>query len=479
MTTAAPTLDDVIGALPTAELVPGAGSGATAVTSVTHDSRQVTDGALFAAIVGSASDGHSHAPAAVAAGARALLVERRLDLDVPQIVVPSVRAAIGPASSTVHGHPSASLRVVGITGTNGKTTTVSLVAAILDAHGWNTLQIGTLTGERTTPEAPELQAALANHRDIGGDAVVMEVSSHALAMGRVDGTRFSVAGFTNLGRDHLDFHGDAEAYFEAKASLFTTTHTERAVVWAATEAGQRIVEQCWAADLPTTVVTDGDAGHLQLEADSATFDWRGEGVTLALPGRHNLANALLAAAIAEALDVSPSTVARGLSTAPPVPGRFERIDRGQPFTVIIDYAHTPDAIAAAISAARHFVSGDGRVIVVFGAGGERDPTKRAPMGEATAGADLVIITSDNPRREDPATIAAAVASGVPDSIDRVIELDRRTAIHHALEAAATGDVVVVCGKGHETTQEREGRTEPFDDRVVAFELLGVIVGGEA
>lgn len=461
------------GGLPGAE-VRGAGSGSDDpdILGLTLDSRAVGSGSLFACVPGVHSDGHDFAASAVAAGAVALLVERTVDLPVPQVVVPSVRAALGPLADAFYDHPSAALRVVAVTGTNGKTTTVSLLAGIFEAHGWTTATIGTLTQARTTPEAPDLQGRLAQLRDAGTEAVAMEVSSHALAQHRTDATRFVAGVFTNVTQDHLDYHGTMEAYFEAKARLFAPGRLGVAVVNRDDPWGRRLLDRL--GEQGDEVVTYGmaDAGDVVLEAGGSRFGWDGEPVHLHLAGRFNVANALAAATTARALGIPARTVASGLSAVRGVPGRFEAIDAGQPFNVVVDYAHTPDGLATALTAAREVTAG--RLLVVFGAGGDRDRDKRPLMGEVAArGADLAIVTSDNPRHEDPQAIIDQVVAGAPAATrDRVrVEPDRRAAIGMALSVADAGDMVLIAGKGHETGQDFGYRVEPFDDALEARAAL--------
>ncbi len=469
-------LDDLLaavaGRLERFELDTGAGPSRSAeveVTAVTHDSRSVGPGALFCCIPGSQVDGHDLAPAAVTAGAVALLCERPLGLGVPELRVRSVRAAMGPVAAAVHGDPSTQLEVVGVTGTNGKTTTTHLLAAILDAAGRPCGVIGTLTGARTTPEAPELQARLAGFVAEGRRAVAMEVSSHALEQHRVDATTFAVAVFTNLSQDHLDYHGTMEAYFRAKARLFEPGRSARAVVNLDDPYGRLLHD---AATIPTTGFSLADATEVELGAQGSRFCWRGSQVRTPLAGRFNLANALAAATAATELGVDVEAVAHGLAAARAVPGRFELVDAGQPFAVVVDYAHTPDGMAQVLVAARELTGPGGRVLVVFGCGGDRDRAKRPAMGaSAAAGADVVVVTSDNPRSEDPHAIIASVRAGIPHDARPIIEPDRRAAIALALERAVAGDVVVIAGKGHETTQVIGVSCAPFDDRVVARELL--------
>jgi UDP-N-acetylmuramoyl-L-alanyl-D-glutamate--2,6-diaminopimelate ligase len=450
------------------------GDGSAEVTSVTHDSRAVRPGALFCCVPGQRVDGHRFAAAAVGAGAVALVCERPLGLvaggrPVPEVQVPDVRAVMGPLAAAVHGHPSRQLEVVGITGTNGKTTTAAFLAAVLAADGRATEVIGTLTGSRTTPEATDLQARLAELRDGGVRSVVMEVSSHALALHRVLGTRFRLAVFTNLGRDHLDFHESEEAYFKAKARLFEPDLADAALVNADDIHGRLLLD---AAAVPTQAFSLADLSDLAVGVSSSSARWRGLAVRVPLGGLHNAANGLAALRAAELLGVSPAVAVEGLAAAPPVPGRLEPVDAGQPFTVLVDFAHTPDGLEQVLRTAG---TGPGRVLVVFGAGGDKDRAKRPIMGEVAARlADLAVVTSDNPRGEDPDSIVGAVLAGVPAGGTRarvVAEPDRRAAIALALAEARPGDVVVVAGKGHETTQELGDRTVPFDDREVVRELL--------
>lgn len=444
-----------------------------AVSSVALDSRSVVPGSLFCCLPGRVTDGHDHAAAAVAAGAAALLVERFVGVEAPQVRVRAARPAMAAVAAAFHGHPSRRLAVVGVTGTNGKTTTCHLLRAVLAASGRPTAVIGTLSGARTTPEAPELQALLARSVAAGDGAVAMEVSSEALAQSRADAVWFTVAVFTNLSAEHLDFHGDLERYFAAKASLFEPTRTALGVVNAADPWGRRLLE---AAPVDMVAWTPDEALGLRPTASGSAFTWEGEPVELALPGAFNAANAVAAAATARALGVPPATVAAGLSAAGPVPGRFEVVDAGQPFTVVVDFAHTPVALEAVLGAARSR-AGTGRVLVVFGCGGERDRAKRPAMGALAARlADVAVLTSDNPRSEDPAAIAAEVQAGAPGAL--VVELDRRAAIALALRRARPGDVVVVAGKGHERGQTAGGRTVAFDDRQVARELLAEGHGSE-
>jgi len=454
------------------------GNASPDVTGITHDSRTVRAGDLFCCVVGAVTDGHLHAASAVEGGAAALLVERPLDLDVPQVRVPEVRAVLGRAASVVFGDPSRRLDLVGVTGTNGKTTVVTLLGTLLGALGRRCEVIGTLTGARTTPEATDLQRMLRDHADAGVAAVAMEVSSHALALHRVDGCRFRVAVFTNLGHDHLDFHGTPERYFEAKARLFTRELSDLGVVNLDDVHGRLLRD---AATIPTVGYSLDQLEDLEVGPRGSRFRWRDHAVELALPGRFNVANALAAAEAAVALGHGAAEVAAALAGVVAPPGRLEVVDGGRDVTVLVDYAHTPDALANVLDAARELVGPAGALVVVVGCGGDRDQAKRPEMGAvAAARADRVVLTSDNPRSEDPAAIIGQMSAGVPtDASARevVAVLDRRAAIERAIEAARPGDVVVLAGKGHETTQEVAGVLHPFDDRIVAREVLDRRGGG--
>ncbi|MBW3657256.1 MAG: UDP-N-acetylmuramoyl-L-alanyl-D-glutamate--2,6-diaminopimelate ligase [Actinobacteria bacterium] len=468
------------------------GDGDAEVVDATHDSRQAGAGTLFCAVPGATADGHDHAPAAVAAGSPALLVERWLDLDVPQLLVPSVRASMGHAAAVIHGRPSGDLAVVGITGTNGKTTTTYLLESAFGAAGWGTGTIGTVEtrihgeaqpGVRTTPEGTDLQRLLARMRDRGVDAVGMEVSSHGLEMQRVAGTRFAVAVFTNLSQDHLDFHGTMDAYYRAKARLFTPELAEAAVVCVDDEWGRRLASE---ASVPVSTfgrATDADHRIVDVTVELAGSTARVAGpdgdveVRTRLVGDHNVTNAVGAYLAAVAAGVEPAAAAAGVAACAGVPGRLERVERGQPFAVLVDYAHTPDALEHVVRSTRPLLEEGGRLHVVIGAGGDRDRGKRPLMGAVAAQADVAVLTSDNPRSEDPTEILDAIVAGAREAIDGgapaelVVEVDRREAIARTLADARPGDVVVIAGKGHETTQEFADRTLPFDDRLVAAELL--------
>ncbi|MGD9996653.1 MAG: UDP-N-acetylmuramoyl-L-alanyl-D-glutamate--2,6-diaminopimelate ligase [Ilumatobacteraceae bacterium] len=463
-------LADVRGG-PALRVVGDTGTATTAeIVDLTVDSRHVRPGWLFCCVRGERADGHDFAAEAVASGASALLVERELPIVVPQILTADSRSATGWIAAAVHGHPSDSLSMVGVTGTNGKTTTSHLIGSVLRAAGRSVEVLGTLSGVHTTPEAPDLQRQLAAWRDAGVDAVAMEVSSHALALDRVAGTRFDVAVFTNLGRDHLDLHGTVERYFAAKARLFEPAMAEMGVVNADDVHGRLLIDS---VTIPVIGFSLDDASDVRIDASSHRYRWRGVEVRVGIGGAFNVMNSLAAATTCAAMGVDEATIASALAAAPPVPGRFEPVDAGQPFAVIVDYAHTPDGLREVLLAARR-AGGAGRVIVVFGCGGDRDRAKRPEMGATAAElADRVVITSDNPRSEDPMAIVNATAEGVPEDYrtNVVIEPDRRSAIALALHMAVEGDVVVIAGKGHEATQTIGDRVLPFDDRLVARELL--------
>jgi UDP-N-acetylmuramoyl-L-alanyl-D-glutamate--2,6-diaminopimelate ligase len=490
-------------ALPQARLVaapPGRPAAATAaITDVTHDSRAAGPGVLFAARPGALADGHAFVPAAVAAGSPAVLVERELpDLSVPQVVVPSVAEALGLAADVVHGHPTQALAVLGVTGTNGKTTTAYLLDAIWRATGRTTGLVGTVEtriadepvdralggGGRTTPEASDLHRLFARMRDAGATAASIEVSSHGLALGRLNGVTFAAVLFTNLSQDHLDFHPDMEAYFQAKARLFTPAFAPLGVVTVDDRWGERL-----AATAPIDVWTlsrrgtaDVTASDVAADAGGATFTAHVRGgrarVRIALPGDYNVTNALGAVATAHAAGVPLPDAAAGVGTLPGVPGRMERVDVGQPFAVLVDYAHTPDSVAGLLAAARAVTTG--RLLVVLGCGGDRDRTKRPLMARAAVGAaDVTVLTSDNPRSEDPEAILDDMAAGLADPSRAMRITDRALAIEAAIELAGPGDVVVIAGKGHEVHQELADGRIAFDDRVVARDALLRRVGGGA
>jgi UDP-N-acetylmuramoyl-L-alanyl-D-glutamate--2,6-diaminopimelate ligase len=451
------------------------------ITDLAFDNREAGPGTLFFAVPGFTRDGHDFAADAVERGAAALVVERPLELLVPQVQVADVRAAMAPIAARFNGDPTAALAVAGVTGTNGKTTSCFLIRELLEAGGVQTALLGTVksviggqeaTLQRTTPEAIELQAAFARMRDAGDQACAMEASSHALELHRVDAIHWAAALFTNLTQDHLDFHPTMEDYFLAKRRLFEACEGVR-VVNVDDPYGRRL-----ARDFPdaVTFAIDHDAqlraSDLRSTLTGSAFRLDGVELRTPLPGRFNVSNVLGAIAVARALGVDDATIVQALTGAGRVPGRFEPVDEGQGFAVLVDYAHTPDSLENVLRAAREIAAPPARVIVTFGAGGDRDSAKRPLMGAAAAqGADVVIVTSDNPRSEDPEAIVAQILTGI-DRDDVVVEVDRARAIAQAVAAAGDGDVVVIAGKGHEQGQEFEdGRKLPFDDVTVAREAL--------
>jgi UDP-N-acetylmuramoyl-L-alanyl-D-glutamate--2,6-diaminopimelate ligase len=463
--------------LPRSLLVELRGTLPDSLVDLTHDSRQVGPGWAFACVPGGQLDGHDFAAQAVDAGATLVIVERPLPATVvghtPQLVVTDVRRAMGFAAASVHGHPASSLTIVGVTGTNGKTTTTRFIGSILRAAGREERELGTLSGARTTPEAPDLQRRLAEFVRDGVDTVVMEVSSHALALHRVAGTRFDVAVFTNLGRDHLDLHESMEAYFRAKASLFMPDLSDMGITNLDDPYGRLLLD---VAAIEMIGYSRDDAEELTVGIDHHRFVWRGQPVSVPIGGDFNVANSLAALNAATALGIDADTAARGLAEVPPVPGRFEVVsDPAADVAVVVDYAHTPEGLEHVLRSVR--VLAPGRVIAVFGCGGDRDSDKRPLMGAAASThADVVVVTSDNPRHEDPQAIVDAVVDGIEGRYrDRVsVELDRGKAIEWAIGAARPGDVVVIAGKGHETTQTIGDQARPFDDRAVARAVLQVL-----
>ncbi len=481
------------------------GNAAVDVVELAYDSRRVRAGTLFFCVPGEKVDGHEFAEGAVEAGAVGLVVERELDLDVTQVVVADARAAMAPLAARFWNDPTAELKIVGVTGTNGKTTTAFLIREILEASEFRCGLLGTVKQvvggveeevQRTTPEAIDLQRTFRRMVNAGDKACVMEVSSHALALHRCDAIQFDVALFTNLTQDHLDFHGDMETYFASKRRLFEMK-PGTAVVNVDDPYGRRLAKEFdRKIDCQTFSLEGGEA---EFVARDVSVDASGVGFTVnaysahtsavtsgelspagkeevvrtTLPGRFNVANALGAFVAARALGIGAREAAAVLAEVTPPPGRFEPVHAGQDFAVLVDYAHTPDSLENILQAARPLTSG--RLIVVVGAGGDRDRDKRPKMGRAAAeAADLAIFTSDNPRSEDPERIVAEVRNGANDVEGAEVEaiVDRREAIAEALSRARAGDTVVIAGKGHEQGQEFEGgRKLPFDDREVAREEL--------
>jgi UDP-N-acetylmuramoyl-L-alanyl-D-glutamate--2,6-diaminopimelate ligase len=454
-------LERLVAALGAVEVV---GLAPVEVRDLAYDARAVSPGALFFCVSGARADGHDFAPEAVERGAVALVVERPLEVTVPQVVVHDARASMAVAADEFFGRPTDELDVAGVTGTSGKTTTAFLLYAILASAGRRPGLLGTVEarvgGERrgvlrTTPEAIDLQRTFREMVDAGDRSCAMEASSHASELHRLDRVRFAALVFTNLSQDHLDFHGDMESYFQAKRRLFVEGHPPAAVN-VGDEYGRRL-----ASELP-------DALTFGLAAGAAIGPDALDGVDLKLRGRFNVENALAALAGARLLGIDDAAIARGIESVHGVPGRFEGVDEGQPFTVIVDYAHKPDALEHVLRAARDIARG--RVICVVGAGGDRDRGKRPLMGRlASELADVAIVTSDNPRSEDPQAIIDAIVAGAVADVE--VEPDRATAIARAVELARDGDVVLIAGKGAEQGQQFADRTMPFDDREAARQAL--------
>src|ERR687888_161336 len=454
-------LERVIAALAPADVLRRA---PVEIGDLAYDARAAGAGSLFFCVPGSRADGHDFAAEAVANGAVALVVERPLDLDVPQLVVPDARRAMAVVADEFFGHPSTELQVAGVTGTNGKTTTTFLLYSILAAAGRRPGLLGTIEsrvgGERrpairTTPEAIDLQRTFREMLDAGDQSCAMEATSHGSELGRLDRVRFAALVFTNLSQDHLDFHGTMERYFEAKRRLFLEGRPPAAVN-VGNDWGRRL-----AAERPDAL-TFGFADDAEIGPGAL------DGIDLKLRGRFNEENALGALAASRLLGIEDDAIARGLEAVRGVPGRFESVSEGQPFEVIVDYSHKPEALESVLRTARELTTG--RVICVFGCGGDRDRGKRPLMGRiASEFADVAILTSDNPRSEDPLAIIDEVLTGVAGDVE--VEADRAAAIERAIAEARDGDVVLIAGKGHEQGQEFADRTIPFDDREVAREAL--------
>lgn len=475
------------------------------ISGIKYDSRQVGPGDLFCCIPGFSSDGHDFACAAVEAGAGALLVERWIDAEpaaaLPQLKTPKARLGMADLACVYYGHPSKSMKVAGITGTNGKTSTAFMAESIFHHAGYTTAIVGTvetrIAGQveaagRTTPESPDLQKLFWRMTGAGVEAVAVEVSSHALELDRTAGTEFAVAAFTNLSQDHLDFHSSMEEYYRSKRKLFETGLLGPAVINADDPWAVRVADELSHLDVISYSI-DPFSGA-SLVARDITYSSKGAefvidgvsgrwSVSLAIPARFAISNALAAAGIAFGLGIAGSSVASGLSAIRSIPGRFEPVRRGQPFLVIVDYAHTPDAVASVLASARHRVSESGKLYVVIGCGGDRDRDKRPLMAKAAVdGSDFTYLTSDNPRSEEPQRIIDEMLAGLEsrDGGSYSVEIDRRGAIRAALRNARPGDVVVIAGKGHEAGQTIGSRTIPFDDRTVAgeeLEALGYVEAG--
>ena len=467
------------------------GDRSAVIGGLSFDSRRVAAGDLFFCVPGSVVDGHLYAGAAAAGGAAALCVERPVESGVPQVVVSDARRAMARISAAWFGHPAKDLLTLGVTGTNGKTTTVWLLESVLRAAGRTPGLVGTIEtrvpggvkpGVRTTPESLDLQALLAEIVAAGGDSVAMEVTSHALALHRVEGMRFDAAAFTNLSQDHLDFHASMEDYFHAKSSLFSVDRVDRGAINIDDPSGRKLLELTAVPCLSFGVSDDADvrASEVRLGPLGSDFTVLTPSGSLAistpLVGAFNVSNCLAAAATAVAAGIDPGAVEAGINALPSVPGRFESVAAGQPFTVVVDYAHTPDSLDNVLMSAREFVAARrGRVLVVFGCGGDRDRGKRPLMGVVAARlGDYVVVTSDNPRTEDPKAIIDDILEGLQAQRNAGadhVEPDRRAAIAHAAAQARPNDILVIAGKGHEVGQQFADVTIPLDDRVVAREVL--------
>lgn len=451
------------------------GSLEVLISDITNDSQQVSHGSLYCCVVGDHTDGHDLAQDALNAGASALLVERKLSIDCAQVIVSDARRAMGEMASALYNHPSKRMRVVGITGTNGKTTTAHLLGSIFRQQGLNTEVFGTLSGERTTPESCDLQRNLWHAANAGVRAVVMEVTSHALVLQRIVGTQFDAVVFLNLSPDHLDFHKTLERYFAAKASLFDKQFASLGFINRDDVHGQLLLD---AVEIDTGSFGLDDIENLEVTASSHSYVWQKKTVHVPVGGKFNVSNSLAAATVAAGLGVDVVDIVAGLAAAGTVAGRYQAVSVDTPFDVIVDYAHTPDALRRVLESTREVVVPGGKIILVFGCGGDRDTAKRPMMGTVAAlGADRVIVTSDNPRSEEPMDIAQQILFGIDDVVGRShvsVELDRRSAIELALMMARRGDVVIIAGKGHETTQTIGNRVLPFNDAQVVNELMGAL-----
>lgn len=443
------------------------------VDRVEIDSRRCEFPSLFFALVGANTDGAKFVAHAVDRGAVAIVATHEIKAPVPVVVIPESRihGALTHVSATLSGHPHDGVDLVGVTGTNGKTSVTSLVADVTRALGWNGATIGTLTNERTTPAAPELYRTLASLRSTFDtqrpkSVVALEVSSHAIHQHRVEGTRFSIVAFTNLSHDHLDYHHTMDAYFATKSRLFHSDYASRAVIWVDDPYGAQLAAS---TSLVVTPVSRSDASDVVSTLGGTIFFWRGHLVNTPLIGDYNIDNALVAMTIVSQLGASDAAVSAAMAQVSAVPGRFEVVHHGE-YTVIVDYAHTPQGLERVLHSVRSLSTG--RVLTVFGCGGERDRDKRPEMGRvASELSDVTFVTSDNPRQESPDAIIDAIIAGVVADANVVREVDRRAAVARAMSAARPGDVVVVAGKGHETTQSFADRVEAFDDREVVRELL--------
>jgi len=438
------------------------------VNRVIHDSREVIEGDIFCCLRGEITDGHNYIQEAIKSGASAILAEEASGFNIPTFLVENVRTVLPRVASRIVGNPSKEISVVGVTGTNGKTSVVSMLAEILRTHGISTATIGTLTGLLTTPEAPELQRELRKYCNDGVEVVAMEVSSHSLVQKRVDETYFSTVAFTNLSHDHLDFHEKMESYYQAKGLLFSRKFSEKAVITTDSEYGRSYFEKAISSGMDVEAFSIKNRNVVFAQKNSS-FDWRGERVTIPLGGPFAFANALLSAEIAFQLGLAVQEIIPGLNSLNGIHGRFESVPVTQEVSAIIDYAHTPSALAELLEGCRKIVVG--RIILVFGCGGDRDSEKRPLMGEvASVGADVNILTSDNPRGEDAEKIISEILSGMAMK-PQIVEVDRQKAIEEAVNEAEPGDLIVIAGRGHEEYQEIQGKAIPFSDRAVLLDVI--------
>ena len=439
------------------------------VHGLSYDSRLINSGDLFFCFKGEKKDSHDFVYDAIKGGASALVVERKIDIDFPQVISSSSRKMMSEIAEIFYEFPSREITTVGVTGTNGKTTTVNILSAIAKAAGEKTETIGTLTGQLTTPEAPDLQRQIRDSIGNGVSFLAMEVSSHALLQNRISRMTYDAAIFTNLSLDHLDYHGDMESYYKAKSSLFSPTHSKLAVINADNQFGKRLMNE---VEIPKVCFSLNDVDIVERTLIKTTFRWKGKIIELKLPGVFNLENALAAAVTAEALGFNREVIAKGLESAKGTPGRFELLTHSdeEPY-IIVDYCHTPDGLEKILLSINELLPG-ARTHIVFGCGGDRDTSKRAQMGMISeTHATNVYLTSDNPRSENQMAIINDILAGIHDTEPVYVNPDRREAIFHAVTTANQDDVVLIAGKGCEPYQEISGTLHPFLDSDVGREAL--------
>lgn len=439
------------------------------VHGLSYDSRLINSGDLFFCFKGEKKDSHDFVYDAIKGGASALVVERKIDIDFPQVISSSSRKMMSEIAEIFYEFPSREITTVGVTGTNGKTTTVNILSAIAKAAGEKTETIGTLTGQLTTPEAPDLQRQIRDSIGNGVSFLAMEVSSHALLQNRISRMTYDAAIFTNLSLDHLDYHGDMESYYKAKSSLFSPTHSKLAVINADNQFGKRLMNE---VEIPQVSFSLNDVDIVERTLIKTTFRWKGKIIELKLPGVFNLENALAAAVTAEALGFNREVIAKGLESAKGTPGRFELLTHSdeEPY-IIVDYCHTPDGLEKILLSINELLPG-ARTHIVFGCGGDRDTSKRAQMGMISeTHATNVYLTSDNPRSENQMAIINDILAGIHDTEPVYVNPDRREAIFHAVTTANQDDVVLIAGKGCEPYQEISGTLHPFLDSDVGREAL--------